>query len=224
MSGGPQGPGAADRPAGARLVLATHSRGKLFELNEILGAALAEQGLALAPGMVLTAADVGALEPVEDGVTFEQNALIKARALAAATGLPAVGDDSGLVVDVMGAAPGIFSARWAGRHGDDQANLDLLLGQLAEVPAPHRGARFVCCAALVVPGAAEVVRVGEMVGSLLTAPRGSGGFGYDPIFCPDGESRSTAEMAPAEKNAISHRGQAFRALAPFLVDAVRPGP
>ena len=199
--------------SGPRLVLATHNPHKVGELREILRPLL--------PGLheddVVGAADVGADPPVEDGVTFAENALLKARALAAATGLPAVADDSGLCVDVLGGAPGVFSARWAGRHGDDRANLELLLAQLADVPEAHRGAHFACAAALVTPGGVEVVEEGTMPGTLLTAPRGTGGFGYDPILRPAGESRSSAELSPAEKNAISHRGKAFRALAPHLV-------
>ncbi|WP_265523207.1 RdgB/HAM1 family non-canonical purine NTP pyrophosphatase [Oerskovia flava] len=201
-------------PAGARLVLATHNPGKLAELRAILGA---QPGLDLDEEALVTAAGVGAAEPVEDGVTFAENALIKARALVAATGLPAVADDSGLAVDVLGGAPGIFSARWSGRHGDDVANLRLLLAQLESVPAEHRGAAFVCAAALVTPEGLEVVRTGELRGTLLTVPRGTGGFGYDPILLPEGETRSCAELSAAEKNAISHRGTAFRALAPDVV-------
>jgi XTP/dITP diphosphohydrolase len=179
---------------------------------------------------------------VEDGVTFAENALIKARAVCAATGLPAVADDSGLAVDVLGGAPGIFSARWAGKHGDDLANLDLLLGQLGDVRPEHRQAGFVCAAALVTPDGREEVRLGEMRGVLATAPRGTNGFGYDPILVPeedprfageafagtasgalaDGPGRRTAaELSPDEKNAISHRGKAFRALAPLVVAALR---
>jgi XTP/dITP diphosphohydrolase len=153
-------------------------------------------------------------------VTFAQNALIKARALAAFTGLPAVADDSGLCVDVLGGAPGIFSARWAGRHGDDAANLTLLLAQLADVPAEHRGAGFTCAAALVTPDGFEHVETAVMRGRLTTAPRGSGGFGYDPVLVPDeqperarGVALTSAELTAAEKNAISHRGHAFRSLA-----------
>lgn len=200
----------------ARLVLATHNVHKIAELRDIL----APQLPGLDPASVVGAGDVGAPEPVEDGVTFAENALIKARALAAATGLPAVADDSGLAVDVLGGAPGIFSARWAGRHGDDRANLELLLAQLADVPAAHRGARFVCAAALVTPDGEEVVETGTMPGRLLTEPRGSGGFGYDPILQPEGETRSAAELSPEEKNAISHRGKAFRALVPHIVRAL----
>ncbi|MCV2396162.1 RdgB/HAM1 family non-canonical purine NTP pyrophosphatase [Actinotalea sp. M2MS4P-6] len=208
--------------SGARLVLATHNPHKVGELRAILAAAgLPTEG-------VVGAADVGAEPPVEDGVTFAENALLKARALAAATGLPAVADDSGLAVDVLGGAPGIFSARWAGGHGDDAANLRLLLDQLADVRAEHRGAQFVCAAALVTPDGAEHVETGIMRGQLTTAPRGDGGFGYDPILEPDEQpSRATrtltsAELTPEEKNAISHRGRAFRALAPQIAAVLRP--
>ncbi|MFD1716946.1 RdgB/HAM1 family non-canonical purine NTP pyrophosphatase [Georgenia deserti] len=203
----------------ARLVLATHNRHKIEELRAILAPLLPDL-----PGeAVVGAADVGAPEPVEDGVTFAENALIKARSLVDATGLPAVADDSGLCVDVLGGAPGVFSARWCGRHGDDQANLDLLLAQLADVPEPHRGAHFACAAALVTPTGAEIVEHGSMPGTLLTEPRGDGGFGYDPILRPEGESRSSAELSAEEKHAISHRGKAFRALAPHVAEALTAG-
>jgi len=199
-------------PAGARLVLATHNAHKVGELRAILGPVL--------PGLdaeaIVGARDLGAPEPVEDGVTFAENALIKARALAAFTGLPAIADDSGLAVDVLGGSPGIFSARWAGRHGDDAANLALLVAQLSDVPDRHRGARFVCAAALVVPDGTEHVETGELAGALARAPRGEGGFGYDPILVPAGDTRTCAELTPEEKNAISHRGRAFRALAPTI--------
>ncbi|MEU2202375.1 RdgB/HAM1 family non-canonical purine NTP pyrophosphatase [Isoptericola sp. NPDC019482] len=214
-------------PDGARLVLATHNRKKLVELRAILRD---QPGLdALPDDAVVTAGDVGAPEPVEDGVSFVENALIKARALARATGLPAVADDSGLSVDVMGGAPGIFSARWAGRHGDDVANLELLLGQLSDVRDEHRAAAFVCAAALVTPDGREEVCLGEMPGTLVRAPRGDNGFGYDPIHVPveqapasDGTpgTRTSSELTPAEKNAISHRGKAFRALAPAVAEAL----
>ncbi len=200
-----------------RLVLATHNAHKLTELRAILEPAVP----GLDPAAVVGARDVGAPEPVEDGVTFAENALIKARALAAATGLPAVADDSGLAVDVLGGAPGIFSARWAGRHGDDAANLHLLLAQLADIAPPHRGARFVCAAALVTPDGVEHVEHGYLLGTLAAEPRGTNGFGYDPVLVPADQpagvpERSCAELSPAEKNAISHRGQAFRALAPVI--------
>ncbi|GAA4692714.1 XTP/dITP diphosphohydrolase [Promicromonospora umidemergens] len=208
----------------ARIVLATHNAKKVGELRAILAAA----GLELPDGGLVTSGDLGAPEPVEDGVTFAENALIKARAVCAATGLPAVADDSGLAVDVLGGAPGIFSARWAGKHGDDQANLDLLLGQLGDVRPEHRQAGFVCAAALVTPDGREEVRLGEMRGVLTTAPRGLNGFGYDPILVPDetapgadgGGRRTAAELDPEEKNAISHRGKAFRALAPLILEVL----
>ena len=215
-------------PAGARLVLATHNPGKLAELRAILTPLVP----GLAPEQIISAAALQAPEPVEDGLTFAANAELKARALATATGLPAVADDSGLCVDVLGGAPGIFSARWCGHHGDDAANLELLLAQLSDIADPHRTARFTCAAVLVTPAAqdtadqAPAVTVVErsMEGRLLTAPLGEGGFGYDPVFVPFQEDRpgaagrTTAQMSAAEKNAISHRGQAFRDLAPVLAD------
>jgi XTP/dITP diphosphohydrolase len=206
-----------------RLVLATHNKGKLRELRELLRGQV--------PGLdvdtqVVDASAVGGPDVAETGVTFAENSLLKARAVAEATGLVAIADDSGLSVDVLGGAPGIFSARWAGRHGDDAANLRLLLAQLADVPDPHRGAAFVCAAALAVPssaspdGAREVVEYGQLAGTLLREPRGEGGFGYDPVLQPLGMDRSCAELSPEEKNAISHRGQAFRALLPAIVEAL----
>lgn len=203
-------------PVRGRLVLATHNAHKLGEVRAILAEAIG----GLDPLDVISAPDLGADEPVEDGVTFAENALIKARAVAAHTHLPAIADDSGLAVDVLGGAPGIFSARWCGHHGDDRANLDLLLAQLADVPDAHRGAAFVCAAALVLPDGREVVTHGEFRGRLLRAPVGEGGFGYDPVLVPDGETRSSAQLSPAEKNAISHRGRAFRALAPAIAAAL----
>jgi XTP/dITP diphosphohydrolase len=204
---------------GARVVLATHNRGKLAELRDLLAAAL--------PGadverLVVDAAAAGAPDVVEDGTTFEANALLKARAAAAATGLIAVADDSGLAVDVLGGAPGIFSARWSGRHGDDAANLRLLLAQLSDVPDAHRGAQFVCAAALVTPDGREHVETGTLRGALLREPAGDGGFGYDPVLRPDGSDRTCAELTRAEKNAISHRGLAMRALLPHLLTALDP--
>lgn len=209
---------------GARLVLATHNQGKLRELRELLRGQV--------PGLdvdtqVVDAAAAGAPDVVESGVTFAENSLLKARTVAQATGLVAIADDSGLAVDVLGGAPGIFSARWAGRHGDDEANLQLLLAQLGDVPDAHRGAAFVCAAALAVPGSGgldgrEVVEYGQLEGFLLREPRGAGGFGYDPILQPIGEDRSCAELTSAEKNAISHRGKAFRALLPAIVEALNP--
>jgi XTP/dITP diphosphohydrolase len=156
----------------------------------------------------------------ETGVTFAENALLKAHALARATGHPAVADDSGLCVDVMGGAPGIFSARWSGLHGDDEANLELLLAQLSDIDDPHRGAHFACAAALALPDGTERVVEGRLRGVLRHAPAGLGGFGYDPILQPDGETRTCAELTAEEKNAISHRGRAFRALAPAIAELV----
>jgi len=193
----------------ARLVLATFNPHKLTELSRILdgvggqGAGVSLTSLAEFPG----APDVA-----ETGATFEENALLKARAIAAFTGLPAVADDSGLCADALNGMPGVLSARWSGKHGDDQANLDLLLAQLADVPDERRGAEFRCAAALVRPGGAEQVTEGVLRGALIRARRGTGGFGYDPIFVPDGGTRTTAELSPAEKDAISHRGRALRAL------------
>lgn len=225
---GAKAAGEGHASSGARLVLATRNAGKVRELRQMLATAMPELDVDVA---VVDASDVDAPDVVEDGVTFSANALKKARAVAAASGLIAVADDSGLSVDVLGGAPGIFSARWAGRHGDDAANLRLLLEQLADVPAEHRGAGFVCCAALAVPGPAgadggreivsETVAEGHLRGTLLTEPVGDGGFGYDPILQPEGRDVSTAQLSAEEKNAISHRGQAFTALLPALVEALR---
>ncbi|MEV8097891.1 RdgB/HAM1 family non-canonical purine NTP pyrophosphatase [Kitasatospora sp. NPDC085879] len=193
-----------------RLVLATRNRHKVAELRDILG----DAGL----DVELVGADAYPEIPdvPETGITFAENALLKAHALARATGLPAVADDSGLCVDVLGGAPGILSARWSGKHGDDRANLDLLLAQLADIAEAHRGAHFACAAALALPDGTERVVEGRLLGTLRTEPAGDGGFGYDPILQPLGETRTCAELTPAEKNAISHRGQAFRALAPVV--------
>jgi XTP/dITP diphosphohydrolase len=189
------------------LVLATRNAAKLRELARILGGQVPLAGLDDFPG----APDVP-----ETGATFEENALLKARAIAEYTGRPAVADDSGLCVDALNGMPGVLSARWAGGHGDDKANLDLVLAQVADVPDLRRGARFVCAAALV-DGAREVVVTGTVAGRLIRERRGTGGFGYDPIFLPDGFGETTAEMTPEAKDAISHRGRAFRALAAFII-------
>jgi XTP/dITP diphosphohydrolase len=193
-----------------RLILATRNAHKVRELEAILSTA----GLDLA----LVGADAYPEVPdvKETGTTFAENALLKARTLAKATGVPAVADDSGLCVDVLGGAPGIFSARWSGRHGDDKANLDLLLAQLSDIDDAHRAAHFACAAALALPDGTERVVEGRLPGTLRREPAGTGGFGYDPILQPDGETRTCAELTPDEKNAISHRGQAFRALAPVI--------
>ena len=200
----------------ARVVLATRIRHKVVELREILADVLHGVVVNLDATIVGVEDFPGIEDVVESGVTFAANALLKARAVSLATGLPALADDSGLAVDVLGGSPGVFSARWAGTHGDDEANLRLLLDQLADVPDEYRGAGFVCAAALVQPGGAEYVELGELRGTLVRAPRGRGGFGYDPILRVD-DTRTLAELSPAQKNAISHRGQALRALAPRVV-------
>ncbi|MFI7383004.1 RdgB/HAM1 family non-canonical purine NTP pyrophosphatase [Streptomyces sp. NPDC049813] len=198
-----------------RLILATRNNGKIVELRAIL----ADAGL---PHELVGADAYPDIPDVrETGVTFAENALLKAHALAKATGLPAVADDSGLCVDVLGGAPGIFSARWAGRHGDDQANLDLLLAQLGDIDEDrHRTAHFACAAALALPDGTERVVEGQLRGVLRHAPAGAGGFGYDPILQVEGDSRTCAELTAAEKNAISHRGKAFRALVPVVRELV----
>jgi XTP/dITP diphosphohydrolase len=195
-----------------RLVLATRNAHKVVELRAIL----ASTGL----DVDLVGADAYPDIPdvKETGVTFAENALLKARTLAQETGLPALGDDSGLCVDVLGGAPGIFSARWAGRHGDDKANLALLLAQLGDIEHPHRAAHFACAAALALPDGTERVAEGQLRGTLRHTPVGSGGFGYDPILQPDGDTRTLAELGADYKNSISHRGKAFRALAPQVAE------
>jgi len=201
------------------VVLATRNAAKLRELARILGA---EDSASRDGGEQIRLAGLdefpGAPDVPETGATFEENALLKARAIADYTGLPAVADDSGLCVDALNGMPGVLSARWAGRHGDDKANLELVLAQVADVPDTRLGAQFVCAAALVVPAPAarEWVVTGQVEGRLIRAPRGSGGFGYDPIFLPDGFGQTTAEMTAEAKDAISHRGRAFRALTPFI--------
>jgi len=197
-----------------RLVLATRNPHKVSELRRILAGV---------GGLEIVGVDAFADVPdvAETGVTFAQNALLKAHAVARATGLPAVGDDSGLCVEVLGGAPGVFSARWSGRHGDDGANLELLLAQLSDVPDEHRAAWFACAAALALPDGTERVAHGRLDGHVARAARGSGGFGYDPVFvpagpAPHGAERTLAEFGPEEKDAISHRGRAFRALAPVV--------
>ncbi|HMH94612.1 MAG TPA: non-canonical purine NTP pyrophosphatase [Streptosporangiaceae bacterium] len=212
----------------ARLVLATHNRGKLPEFTRILsaaGVAVELTGLGDFPG----APDVR-----ETGATFAENALLKARAIADFTGLPSVSDDSGLCVDALNGMPGVLSARWSGGHGDDEANLRLVLGQLGDVPEGRRGAHFACLAALVLPSGREHLSEGAVHGRLIHASRGAHGFGYDPIFVPepaelaeaglDGGPGSplagltTAELDPAVKDRISHRGKALRSLVPVIGD------
>jgi XTP/dITP diphosphohydrolase len=193
-----------------KVVLATRNAGKLLELHRILDAA------GLDVELVGMDAFPDVADVVETGATFLDNALLKARAVYEATGLVAVADDSGLAVDALNGMPGVLSARWAGRHGDDKANLDLVLGQLTDVPDERRGAAFICAAAAVGPDGAQAVAEGLMEGALIREPRGSNGFGYDPIFVPYGFEVTTAEMSDADKDAISHRGKAFRAITPLL--------
>jgi XTP/dITP diphosphohydrolase len=204
----------------ARLVLATRNAHKVGELQAILSS------IGLDVALVGMDSFPDAPEVVEDGLTFAANALKKARVAATATGLPAVADDSGLCVDALNGMPGVLSARWAGVQGDDAANLALVLAQMRDVADEHRGARFECAAALALPSEEERVVEGRIEGVLIREPRGSGGFGYDPIFVAHGYDVTTAEMPAAEKNAISHRGRAFRALAPaideLVVGAARP--
>ena len=200
-----------------KVVLATRNPKKLAELRRIIGPEVAEVD-------VLGLDDVGPYdEPAETEPTFEGNALIKARAAYAATGLPALADDSGICVDALNGMPGVLSARWSGRAKDDAANNALLLAQTADVPDERRGAEFRCAMALVAPtgdGTSEAVEIGVMRGRLLREPHGDGGFGYDPLFVADGQTHSNGQLAPADKDAISHRGKALRAIVPTLVRAL----
>ncbi|MGH1548294.1 RdgB/HAM1 family non-canonical purine NTP pyrophosphatase [Leifsonia poae] len=189
-----------------RVVLATHNRGKAQEFQEMLGREV--------PGLEIVTYE--GPEPVEDGTSFEENAIIKARAAAAHTGLPALADDSGICVDVMGGAPGIFSALWSGTHGDAQANIRLLLAQLADIRDEDRTAHFTATLALVVPGGEPTLVQGVWPGRIAREPRGEHGHGYDPIFLPDGHDRSAAELTLEEKNAESHRARALAAIVPAL--------
>ena len=221
---------AAGEPS--RLVLATANQHKLAELTRIL-----ERGR-VAVDLAGLGDFEGVPEVAETGATFAENALLKAHAIAQFTGLPAVADDSGLCVDALNGMPGVLSARWSGRHGDDEANLWLVLAQLGDVPDERRGAHFACAAALVLPSGREQVTEGTVHGTLTREPLGTNGFGYDPIFVPEtaelarggtllagGDPRTpggafggltTAEMTPEAKDAISHRGRALRALAPII--------
>ena len=197
-----------------QLLLATRNAGKLAELQRLLATAV--------PGV-----EVVGLRDVEDypeapetGATFEDNALLKAREAVRYTGLPAVADDSGIAVDALNGMPGVLSARWSGRHGDDDGNTALLLGQLADVPDERRGAGFVCAAALVTPDGTEHVLERTWRGRVVREKRGTNGFGYDPVFVPEGLELTSAELSPEEKDAISHRGQAFAALVPVIADVL----
>ncbi len=208
----PSGTGAVDGGDGARhrVVAATGNPGKLAELQTILSDHLDVEVVAMT--------ELGIESPPEDGDTFEANALLKARACAAATGLPALADDSGLEVDALGGAPGVRSARYAGEPADDAANNAKLVAALADVPPEERTARFVCAAAIALPDGREHVLRGTMDGRIVDDARGTHGFGYDPHFVSDrvGDGRTNAELTPDEKHAISHRGAAVRALAPVV--------
>jgi XTP/dITP diphosphohydrolase len=198
----------------SRLLLATHNEGKLVELRRILNPIAGTLE-------VVGLDDVGVVdEPVETEPTLAGNALLKARAAVASTGLPALADDSGLCVDALNGMPGVLSARWSGRAKDDAANIDLLLAQLHDVPPSRRGAEFRCAVAFVLPDGTEKVEEGVMRGRLLPEVRGSGGFGYDPLFVADGWELTTAELTAEDKDAISHRGRALRAMAPSVVAAL----
>lgn len=193
-----------------KVVIASRNEHKIDEMRRILD----EAGLSLDLVGIQEFPDLPDVD--ETGTTFAENALLKAREICAFTGLPAIADDSGLCVDALGGMPGIFSARWAGTHGNDLANLQLLLAQISHVASDRRTASFRCAAAIVMPGGAEKVVEGTMAGRIIDTPRGTNGFGYDPIFIAEGYSITTAEMDSASKDAISHRGLAIAALAPTL--------
>ncbi|WP_018142600.1 RdgB/HAM1 family non-canonical purine NTP pyrophosphatase [Alloscardovia criceti] len=203
-----------------RVVVATHNAGKVREIERIIHEAVGGKLFEF-----VTSGELNLPDPVETGTTFQDNALLKARDAAQRTGLPAIADDSGLIVDILGNAPGILSARWSGVHGDDKANNALLLAQLSDIPDEARGARFRCAAALVIPAAVlgtdtdrEVVEIGDMEGMLIREERGEQGFGYDPLFIPREQEGhlTSAQMSAEQKNSISHRGKALRALAPHF--------
>jgi XTP/dITP diphosphohydrolase len=198
-----------------RVVLATNNAKKLAELRRLVAGEAPEI-------QVLGLGDVAAYsEPAETERTFEGNALLKARACVAATGLPALADDSGLAVDMLNQMPGVRSARWAGPGASDEENNALLLRQIQDVPPADRTARFVCAMALVLPDGTEHVRRGEMQGRLAVSPAGHNGFGYDPLFVADGYAVTNGELDPSAKDAISHRGKAVRAILPVLVAELR---
>jgi XTP/dITP diphosphohydrolase len=200
-----------------KVLLATANTKKLAELQRILD-------IALGPSRV-TLVGLGDFDDYPDvpetGLTFGENALLKAREGAGRTGLPTVADDSGLAVDALNGMPGVFSARWSGRHGDDDANLDLVLAQISDVPDEHRGAAFVCAAALVLPNGREHLVEGRQPGRIIRVRRATGGFGYDPVFLGDGQDRTNAELSAEEKDAISHRGKALRNLARVIAKELR---
>jgi XTP/dITP diphosphohydrolase len=199
-----------------KLLLATRNQGKIVEFRRILDA--------LAPGEI----ELVGLEEFPDlhdvdetGSTFQENALLKAREMSEATGLPAIADDSGLCVDALNGDPGIFSARWAGEHGNDKANLEKVLDQLKDVPDAERTGYFICVAALYLPDGRTHCEEGRFLGTILRSPVGENGFGYDPIFQPAGLAISSAQMSSSEKDAMSHRGKALRAIAPHVMKALK---
>lgn len=194
-----------------KLLVASNNAKKLGELEKILADAGIDS-VELVPLRDVEPYD----EPVEDGRTFADNALIKAHAGAQAAGLACIADDSGIAVEELNGMPGVLSARWSGQHGNDAANNELLLAQMEHVPSERRQAAFVSVCALVTPAGQEHVAEGRWPGTLLTAPRGEAGFGYDPLFQPEGDTRSSAEMTPEEKNAASHRGRALAQLVPVI--------
>lgn len=194
-----------------KVLLASRNAKKLTELRRILAAT--------APGVELVGLDDVPAFPdtPETELSFAGNALLKARDGVRNSGLPTMADDSGLTVDALNGMPGVLSARWSGKHGDDDANLDLMLAQIADVPDEHRGGAFVCAAAYVHPDGSEIVAMGEVRGHIVRERRGTGGFGYDPVFVPEGHELTTAELTPEEKDALSHRGRAFRDLVARIV-------
>jgi XTP/dITP diphosphohydrolase len=200
-----------------KLLLATRNQGKIGEFRRILDA--------IAPGAIeLVGLDqFPNLHDVDEtGSTFQENALLKAREMSEATGLPAIADDSGLCVDALNGDPGIYSARWSGEHGNDRANLEKVLDQLKEVPDQERSAYFICVAALYLPSGGSFCEEGRFQGWILHAPVGTNGFGYDPIFRPEGLEISSAQMSSEEKDAMSHRGKALRAIAPQVLASLTP--
>lgn len=196
-----------------KLVIATRNAGKILEFRRILD-------LISAGAVELVSIDQfpDLIDVEETGTTFEENALLKARYAAKMTGLPSISDDSGLCIDALGGAPGIFSARWAGTHGDDKANIEKVLDELRAVPDEMRGAYFICVAALVMPDGRQEVAEGRFEGRILQRAIGDQGFGYDPIFAPLGMSISSAQMSADEKDARSHRGKSLRAIAPHVIE------
>jgi XTP/dITP diphosphohydrolase len=199
---------------GARLVLATHNRSKLVELDRILRP--------LVPSVTVLGLDDFPPydEPAETEATFAGNALLKARVAVKQLGLPVIADDSGLCVDALNGMPGVLSARWGGKPKSYERNNALLLAQLEDVPSERRGAAFVTAAALVLPSGSETVVEGRLPGTIIHDLRGTNGFGYDPLFVPENDSRTLAELGDTEKDAISHRGRALREIAPLVAAAL----